>query len=143
MTPVAMPGPQGFEESMALIDALGQQAQEQADRAASLEREVATLTVSRWSPGRQVRVTLSSSGLLQDVEFGPSARARSAAALSRDVLTAIRGAMDDLRALVAEIGGAHDEAGGHGMGGALIAAYDQSLAAPLGQYRPSDKEPMS
>jgi DNA-binding protein YbaB len=128
----------GFEESMALIDSWGRRAQEQVERAESMRRHVDSLQVSRWSPGREVRVTLASSGLLVDVEFDERAQLRTAAVLSRAVLTALRGAMDDLRSRVSEIAADHD--GQDGMAASLVASYDRALSEPLAEYRPGDDD---
>ncbi|MEP7766158.1 YbaB/EbfC family nucleoid-associated protein [Sanguibacter sp. 25GB23B1] len=125
-----------YEASLALIESWGRRAQEQVESAEALERDVTALRVSRWSPGRTVRVTLDNAGLLTDIEFADAARSRSAAALSREALTALRGAMDDLQARVAEV--AADHAGTDGLASTLVTSYDRTLSAPLTEYRPTD-----
>lgn len=131
-----------LRSTKALIESWGLRAQEQADRAESLRQQIEAISVSRWSPGREVLVTLDSTGMLSDVQFAEAARERSAPALSRAVLTALRGAFDDLQARVAEVAERHAEPGHAGPDRAaawVVASYEQALAAPLSQYRPGDE----
>lgn len=119
----------GYQASQALLDSWSRRAQEQVARADALQRDMDRLSVTRWSPGREVRVTLDSAGLLQDVEFTEAARSRSAAGLSRLVLTALRAATEELGARAQEVAAEH--VGPDGLASSMAAQYSSALSGPI------------
>lgn len=123
----------GYQASRALIDSWGARAQEQVARADALQREMEQLSITRWSPGREVGVTIDSAGLLRDVEFTEASRTRSAAALSRLLLTALRSAMGELRTRAEEIAAEH--VGPDSLASTLAAQYESALSGPLASLR--------
>lgn len=64
------------------------------------------ITVKAWSPGKEARVTIDSSGLLSDIEFSAVARRTSPQRLARAVIaahdTAIQQWGERVREFVAE-----------------------------------------
>lgn len=129
----------GYQASQALIESWGRRAQEQVERATAMQHAMERLSVTRWSPGREVRVTIDSAGLLQDVEFTEASRTRSAARLSRLLLTALHAATEDLRAGVAQVAAEH--AGPDDLARTLVAEYDSALVAPLAAMRTNGASP--
>lgn len=84
-------------EAQTQIQAWVAQAQRQADDARRLQSAVAALEVTRWSPGREVRVVVDHAGMLRDVEFTPEAFDYDHASLSRILMAALREARARLR----------------------------------------------
>ena len=92
-----------FEGAMAQIAEWGAASRRQAELATTMQQSIEQVTVSAWSPGREVCVTVDHSGQLSDVAFEDRALQTSPIALGRIVTTTIRRALADLQTKVAEV----------------------------------------
>lgn len=92
-----------FEGAMTQIAEWGAASRRQAELATTMQQSIERVTVSAWSPGREVCVTVDHSGQLSDVTFEDRALRNSPIALGRIVTTTIRRALADLQAKVVEV----------------------------------------
>lgn len=107
------------------IDAKYKSLQAMAADAAAIQAEIDATTVSVWSPGREVRVTIGASGLLRDVEYSTRSEAVSNQALSRLTLATLRQALLTLAERVAEASTAR---GDTAIGTAIATEYTVEIA---------------
>ncbi|ACQ81441.1 conserved hypothetical protein [Beutenbergia cavernae DSM 12333] len=87
----------GYEASLAHIEALADISRRRVTAIDRVQAELERTVVEGWSPRRDVRVELDSAGLIRDVEFTEAAPASSPLALGRSVGAAHAAALAELQ----------------------------------------------
>ncbi|TDE93872.1 hypothetical protein EXU48_10355 [Occultella glacieicola] len=99
----------GYEESVRQLRALTALATDRAGAMRSANDRLGGVRIESWSPQRDVKVVIDSTGLIQDVEFTEAATRSSPLALNLSLMRAHDDALRRLAAQVEEI--AADELG--------------------------------
>jgi DNA-binding protein YbaB len=108
---------------------------ERGDAARRMGEALSSLHGEASSPRREVHVTLTGSGLLDDVHFSSAAMGLGAAGLSRLTLLTIRQAMEDLEE---KVDSAAQESGG-GVADTVAESIRSALGRAVSQL-PDDKD---
>ncbi|WP_154795257.1 hypothetical protein [Occultella kanbiaonis] len=90
----------GYEESLNTLKALTEIATTRAGAMQGANARLSGVRIESWSPQRDVKVVIDSTGLIQDVEFTEAATRSSPLALNRGLM---RAHDDALRALAAQV----------------------------------------
>lgn len=128
-----MPLPDGsvppeYAEYMAAREALYAAAAERAQAVSDLDARLRETGATARSPQGDVKVSVSSSGLLESLEISPRAAAAGGRALSRAIMTTLREALAQLERNVEEVV-VETDAGA--AGAQTLAQYRAGLATPL------------
>jgi hypothetical protein len=91
-----------YSDAEQQLTAWTEQARRQQARAAALQSAATSVVVRHWSPGRDVCVTVGSSGLVQDIELTERALAASALTLGRTITATAAAARAELAARLVE-----------------------------------------
>jgi hypothetical protein len=107
------------------IDAKYNALQAMAANAQTIQAEIDATTVSVWSPGHEVRVTVGSTGLLRDLEFTARSETLGNQALGRLTLATLKTALLTLAERIAE---AADTSADPAIGSAIAGEYRAGLS---------------
>jgi len=97
-----------IERAKAQLQQTVDQVGRQADDLVRMNEELQASTIEKWSPRREVRVVLGPDGLIQDLEFSPSApQSTTPLALARAVQHAHDAAVQELHERAARLAQEH------------------------------------
>lgn len=90
----------GYQASLEQVEAWGRLGREQLARAQAVQAVIGATDVHAWSPARDVRVTLRSTGLLAGLELSERALEGSMPALGRTITATVRAALGQVEGTV-------------------------------------------
>ena len=133
-------GPISADDAAALLESWSAQGRDQLARAQSLGAALAELSVSVWSPARDVRVTVDHAGLLADLELTDKALDASPLSLGRTITATLRTALRRLEEQAVATAVEHVGAG-DGLTASVTATYrlvppEEDEPSPYGAPRP-------
>jgi DNA-binding protein YbaB len=120
---------------LAAMDAQFEELQALSTRGSAIQSTIDEMRVSLWSPGREVRVTVASSGLLEHVEYSARALSVSAEALAATTMKTLRQAIAEVQSRIDDLtlGEDADE-----LSTAVAAEYHTAFATSLAELHSGD-----
>lgn len=116
------------------LDAKVDELQELAGNAYEMQRSIDALTIDMWSPGRELRLSIASTGLLERIELTEAAMGLPPNVLSRLVLSTMGRALAALQDEVTEIA----RSAGPGLAqDSTVSVYREAFEGPISKINGS------